>query len=97
MTVKNDLTLMCQDEEVEGLDTQNADIQRSNEVPAMINPVLTQPGPGVARTTFTTITQMGGEWSTGLLDVCGDKTTCNRHPQTTHKHITNSALMLLIK
>ncbi|XP_046907787.1 cornifelin homolog A isoform X2 [Hypomesus transpacificus] len=39
-------------------------------------PVLTQPGLGVTTTTITTITQTGGGWSTGLLDVCGDVTTC---------------------
>ncbi|XP_043078045.1 PLAC8-like protein 1 isoform X1 [Puntigrus tetrazona] len=38
-------------------------------------PVLTQPGLGVTTTTVTTITQTGGGWSTGLLDVCGDTNT----------------------
>ncbi|KAK2826931.1 hypothetical protein Q7C36_017857 [Tachysurus vachellii] len=35
-------------------------------------PVLTQPGLGVTTTTVTTITQTGGDWSTGLFDVCDD-------------------------
>lgn len=39
-------------------------------------PVLTQPGRGVTTTTITTITQTGGDWSTGLLEVWGDMTTC---------------------
>lgn len=42
-----------------------------------MEPVLTQPGLGVTTTTITTITQTGGDWSSGLFDVCGDKTTCN--------------------
>ncbi|XP_068601092.1 cornifelin homolog B [Brachionichthys hirsutus] len=40
------------------------------------DPVLTQPGLGITKTTVTTISQTGGEWSSGLFDVCGDKTTC---------------------
>ncbi|XP_034033945.1 PLAC8-like protein 1 [Thalassophryne amazonica] len=40
------------------------------------NPVVTQPGLGVTKTTITTITQTGGDWSTGLFDICRDKTTC---------------------
>lgn len=43
---------------------------------AATDPVLTQPGLGSTTTTITTITQTGGEWSSGLLDVCGDMTTC---------------------
>ncbi|XP_028840059.1 PLAC8-like protein 1 isoform X2 [Denticeps clupeoides] len=39
-------------------------------------PVVTQPGLGVTRTMVTTITQTGGDWSTGLFHVCGDPTTC---------------------
>ncbi|XP_060792519.1 cornifelin homolog B isoform X1 [Neoarius graeffei] len=39
-------------------------------------PVLTQPGLGVTTTTVTTITQTGGDWSTGLFDVCDDVGTC---------------------
>ncbi|XP_056587258.1 PLAC8-like protein 1 [Triplophysa dalaica] len=38
-------------------------------------PVLTQPGLGVTTTTVTNITQTGGDWSTGLFDVCGDTST----------------------
>ncbi|XP_051902610.1 PLAC8-like protein 1 [Hippocampus zosterae] len=37
---------------------------------------LTQPGLGIATTTATTITQTGGDWSSGLFDICGDKCTC---------------------
>lgn len=44
--------------------------------PEETEPVLTQPGLGVTTTTITTITQTGGGWSSGLLDVCGDMTTC---------------------
>ncbi|XP_048850935.1 PLAC8-like protein 1 [Brienomyrus brachyistius] len=40
------------------------------------HPVIEQPGLGVTTTTVTTITQTGGEWSTGLFNVCGDMTTC---------------------
>lgn len=59
----------------------------SNDVPAVTEPVLTQPGLGVTTTTVTTIMQTGGDWSTGLFDVCGDKTTCNTNPQLYfHKH-----------
>ncbi|MGH0138211.1 UNVERIFIED_CONTAM: hypothetical protein FKN15_065669 [Acipenser sinensis] len=39
-------------------------------------PVVTQPGLGVTTTTVTTITQTGGDWSTGLFDFCSDKTVC---------------------
>lgn len=42
-------------------------------------PVLTQPGFGVTTTTVTNITQTGGDWSTGLFDVCGDTSTCKRN------------------
>lgn len=47
-----------------------------NSHPAATDPVLTQPGLAVTTTTITTITQTGGDWSTGLFDICGDKTTC---------------------
>lgn len=43
---------------------------------AAADPVLTQPGLGRTTTTITTITQTGGDWSSGLLEVCGDMTTC---------------------
>ncbi|KAM4620130.1 cornifelin homolog A [Polymixia lowei] len=49
---------------------------RSKNIPMAMEPALTQPGLGVTTTTITTITQTGGEWSTGLFDICGDKTTC---------------------
>ncbi|XP_014866315.1 PREDICTED: PLAC8-like protein 1 [Poecilia mexicana] len=75
-SVKNVSASMCQDEEVEGFDTQTDDGQRSNEVPVSMSLVVTQPGRGIATTTITTVTQMGGDWSTGLFNVCGDKTTC---------------------
>ncbi|KAL7853486.1 hypothetical protein AOLI_G00203300 [Acnodon oligacanthus] len=39
-------------------------------------PVITQPGLGVTTTTVTTITQTGGDWSTGLFEVCSDSSTC---------------------
>ncbi|XP_074529144.1 cornifelin [Halichoeres trimaculatus] len=48
----------------------------SDSPPVATDPVLTQPGLGVTTTTITTITQTGGDWSTGLFDICGDKTTC---------------------
>ncbi|MEQ2214505.1 hypothetical protein XENOCAPTIV_010100 [Xenoophorus captivus] len=76
LSITNASPLMCQDETTEGFSTKNNNTQRSNEVPVMMNPVVTQPGLGIATTTITTITQMGGNWSTGLLNVCGDKTTC---------------------
>lgn len=43
-------------------------------------PVLTQPGLGVTTTTVTSITQTGGDWSTGLFDVCNDVGTCKSKP-----------------
>uniref|UniRef100_A0A3Q2T493 PLAC8 like 1 n=1 Tax=Fundulus heteroclitus TaxID=8078 RepID=A0A3Q2T493_FUNHE len=76
LSVSNASSIMCPDEEVESFNTQNDDTQGSSELPVTTNPVVTQPGPGLATTTITTMTQMGGDWSTGLLDVCGDKTTC---------------------
>lgn len=48
----------------------------SKSVCAPPDPVLTQPGLGSTTTTITTITQTGGDWSSGLFDVCGDMTTC---------------------
>ncbi|XP_041864898.1 cornifelin homolog A isoform X2 [Melanotaenia boesemani] len=67
---------VCQDEEAGGFTAECEDNRSSKKVPAMTDPVLTQPGLGVTTTTITTITQTGGDWSTGLFDVCGDKTTC---------------------
>ncbi|KAM9846653.1 PLAC8-like protein 1 isoform 3-T3 [Aulostomus maculatus] len=64
------------EEEVEGFTTGSEDNWRSDSNPAVKGPVLTQPGLGVTTTTITTITQTGGDWSTGLFDICGDKTTC---------------------
>lgn len=49
-------------------------VSKSVRVP--MDPVLTQPGLGTTTTTITTITQTGGDWSSGLFDVCGDKSTC---------------------
>lgn len=40
--------------------------------------VVTQPGLGVTKTTVTTITQTGGDWSTGLFDMGDDISTCKR-------------------
>ncbi|XP_047462160.1 PLAC8-like protein 1 [Mugil cephalus] len=65
-----------QEEEVISFTAGSEDNSRSSRVPAVTDPVLTQPGMGVTTTTITTITQTGGGWSTGLFDVCGDKTTC---------------------
>lgn len=65
-----------QKEEVEGFTTGSEDNQSLNEISTVMDPVLTQPGLGITTTTITTITQTGGDWSTGLFDVCGDKTTC---------------------
>ncbi|XP_077402352.1 PLAC8-like protein 1 [Vanacampus margaritifer] len=47
---------------------------RSNNAPYAA--ALTQPGLGVTTTTITTITQSGGDWTSGLFDICGDKWTC---------------------
>ncbi|XP_029030614.1 PLAC8-like protein 1 [Betta splendens] len=75
-TVTHQPELSLQDEEVVVFTAGGDDRWRSNSVPAAAGPVLTQPGLGVTTTTITTITQTGGGWSTGLFDVCGDKTTC---------------------
>ncbi|KAM8741738.1 PLAC8-like protein 1 isoform 3-T3 [Acanthopagrus schlegelii] len=64
------------EEEVSGSTTGSEGNRRSDDVPAVTEPILTQPGLGITTTTITTITQTGGDWSTGLFDVCGDKTTC---------------------
>lgn len=64
-------------EEVVVLPTRGSKLNlTSDSHPAATDPVLTQPGLGVTTTTITTITQTGGDWSTGLFDICGDKTTC---------------------
>lgn len=67
------------------LTTDNSSPQTEEEKPSarlpvaqMENdcPIVTQPGLGVTTTTVTTISQTGGDWSTGLFNVCGDGTTC---------------------
>ncbi|KAJ3589814.1 hypothetical protein NHX12_010655 [Muraenolepis orangiensis] len=50
-------------------------IGAAGPVSMTMEPVLTQPGLGVTTTTVTTITQTGGDWSTGLFDIFGDGTT----------------------
>ncbi|XP_068187244.1 cornifelin homolog B [Antennarius striatus] len=65
-----------QEEEVKGFSARNEQSQMLNNVLKVTDPVLTQPGLGVTKTTITTITQTGGDWSSGLFDVCGDTTTC---------------------
>lgn len=52
------------------------DSWRSQLVAAVTGPVLTQPGLGITTSTVTTVTQTGGDWSTGLWDVCSDRNTC---------------------
>lgn len=46
---------------------------RSEVVPSVTGTILTQPGLGITTTTITTITQTGGDWSTGLFDICNDR------------------------
>ncbi|XP_034746800.1 cornifelin homolog B [Etheostoma cragini] len=65
-----------QAEEVRGLTAGNKNDLGSHNVPAVTDTVLTQPGLGITTTTITTITQTGGDWSTGLFDICRDKPTC---------------------
>lgn len=66
-----------EDEEAGGWDigTESWNTQSAASA-AMKLPVLTQPGLGVTTTTVTTITQTGGDWSSSLFNVCGDRTTC---------------------
>ncbi|GLD46611.1 PLAC8-like protein 1 isoform X2 [Lates japonicus] len=64
------------EKEMGGFATASEGNWRSDNSPAAMDPILTQPGLGVTTTTITTITQTGGDWSTGLFDICGDKTTC---------------------
>lgn len=71
-----DSAIAFQAKEVGRVTTGNEDNWGSNKAPAALEPVVTQPGLGITKTTITTITQTGGDWSTGLLDVCRDKTTC---------------------
>lgn len=79
------------EEEVAGFTAGSQGNRRSDDVPAVTEPILTQPGLGITTTTITTITQTGGDWSTGLFDVCGDKTTCNMKTLDSHK-LTQSHL-----
>lgn len=74
------------EEEVAGFTAGSQGNRRSDDVPAVTEPILTQPGLGITTTTITTITQTGGDWSTGLFDVCRDKTTCNMKTLDSHKH-----------
>lgn len=74
------------EEEVAGFTAGSQGNRRSDDVPAVTEPILTQPGLGITTTTITTITQTGGDWSTGLFDVCGDKTTCNVKTLDSYKH-----------
>ncbi|XP_053153423.1 PLAC8-like protein 1 isoform X2 [Hemicordylus capensis] len=39
-------------------------------------PIMTQPTPGAATSRITTMVRTGGNWSTGLFDVCSDKRVC---------------------
>ncbi|XP_072301584.1 PLAC8-like protein 1 isoform X2 [Eucyclogobius newberryi] len=49
------------------------DSWRSEGITMASDPVLTQPGLGVTTTTITTISQTGGDWSTGLFDICSHR------------------------
>lgn len=66
-----------EDEEVKSSTAGSEDGCKFSKLPAVEDVVLTQPGLGVTTTTITTITQTGGNWSTGLFNIWGDKTTCN--------------------
>ncbi|XP_035482999.1 PLAC8-like protein 1 [Scophthalmus maximus] len=74
--IRRDSALSFQGEDVGGFTAGSAADWKSNNAPAAPDPILMQPGLGVTTTTITTITQTGGDWSTGLFDVCGDETTC---------------------
>uniref|UniRef100_A0A8C7Z0H9 PLAC8 like 1 n=1 Tax=Oryzias sinensis TaxID=183150 RepID=A0A8C7Z0H9_9TELE len=65
-----------EDEEVKSSTAGSEDGCKFSKLPAVEDVVLTQPGLGVTTTTITTITQTGGNWSTGLFNIWGDKTTC---------------------
>nr|XP_057943377.1 PLAC8-like protein 1 isoform X1 [Doryrhamphus excisus] len=65
-----------QEKEDGGFPTGSGANWRSNAVSFPSAVALTQPGLGVTTTTVTTITQTGGDWSTGLFDVDADQTTC---------------------
>ncbi|XP_053703583.1 PLAC8-like protein 1 isoform X1 [Synchiropus splendidus] len=62
--------------EVVAVDKQSESFREFDRFRVTSEPVLTQPGLGITTTTVTTITQTGGDWSTGLLDVCADRNTC---------------------
>ncbi|XP_029924623.1 cornifelin homolog B [Myripristis murdjan] len=74
--VTKTLASVFKKKEVGGLTNESADKSKAENIPMEKEPVLTQPGLGVTTTTITTITQTGGDWTTGLFDICADKTTC---------------------
>ncbi|XP_025043271.2 PLAC8-like protein 1 [Pelodiscus sinensis] len=39
-------------------------------------PVTTQPTRGIHMSTITTVIRTGGDWTTGLFDICSDKRVC---------------------
>ncbi|XP_061608687.1 PLAC8-like protein 1 [Phyllopteryx taeniolatus] len=67
---------MFQEKEGGGFSTGSDMNCWSNSVPYSSAVALTQPGLGVTTTTVTTITQTGGDWSSGLFDICADERTC---------------------
>lgn len=73
-----------QEEEMRSFTASSEENLMPDSVLKTMDPVLTQPGLGITKTTVTTISQTGGEWSSGLLDVCGDKTTCNVKAVSAH-------------
>ncbi|RXN26704.1 leucine--tRNA cytoplasmic [Labeo rohita] len=69
--------MYCQDFQIQMDGSGEKDIEANpTGSEAMELPVVTQPGLGVTTTTVTTITQTGGDWSSGLFNVCGDTSTC---------------------
>ncbi|KAF3841077.1 hypothetical protein F7725_006939 [Dissostichus mawsoni] len=79
LTVTDASASAIQEEEEGGFTTGSQDDLESSNIYAFTDPILTQPGLGITTTTITTITQTGGGWSTGLFNVCGDKTTLAHH------------------
>ncbi|KAM9497985.1 uncharacterized protein ACWYII_001645 isoform 3-T6 [Salvelinus alpinus] len=66
-----------EDEEAGGWDIGTESWNTQSAASAVMKlPVLTQPGLGVTTTTVTTITQTGGDWSSSLFNVCGERSTC---------------------
>ncbi|XP_077448260.1 PLAC8-like protein 1 isoform X1 [Stigmatopora argus] len=63
-------------EDDDGFSTESDTNWRSNDAPYANGVALTQPGTGITQTTVTTITQTGGDWSSGLFDIFEDKFTC---------------------